>query len=74
MSLDKFMNKISKKLGQNLKRIRTQKGISQGDISRKLDMDRGYISRLENGMKNPTLSTIQKIADFLEVSVNDLIK
>ncbi len=68
------MNKISKKLGQNLKRIRTQKGISQGDISRKLDMDRGYISRLENGMKNPTLSTIQKIADFLEVSVNDLIK
>ena len=74
MSLDKFMNKISKKLGQNLKRIRTQKGISQGDISRKLNMDRGYISRLENGMKNPTLSTIQKIADFLEVSVNDLIK
>jgi len=68
------MNKISKKLGQNLKRIRTQKGISQGDISRKLNMDRGYISRLENGMKNPTLSTIQKIADFLEVSVNDLIK
>ena len=68
------MNKISKKLGQNLKRIRTKKGISQGDISRKLDMDRGYISRLENGMKNPTLSTIQKIADFLEVSVNDLIK
>ena len=73
MSLDKFMNKISKKLGQNLKRIRTQKGISQGDISRKLNMDRGYISRLENMMKNPTLSTIQKIADFLEVSVNDLI-
>jgi XRE family transcriptional regulator, regulator of sulfur utilization len=68
------MNKISKKLGQNLKKIRTQKGISQGDISRKLDMDRGYISRLENGMKNPTLSTIQKIADFLEVSVNDLMK
>ncbi|MDD3284074.1 MAG: helix-turn-helix transcriptional regulator [Patescibacteria group bacterium] len=68
------MNKISKKLGQNLKKIRTQKGISQGDISRKLDMDRGYISRLENGMKNPTLSTIQKIADFLDVSVNDLMK
>jgi transcriptional regulator with XRE-family HTH domain len=68
------MNKISKKLGQNLKRIRTQKGISQGDISRKLDMDRGYISRLENGMKNPTLSTIQKIADFLGVGIDDLIK
>jgi transcriptional regulator with XRE-family HTH domain len=68
------MNKISKKLGQNLKKIRTQKGISQGDISRKLDMDRGYISRLENGMKNPTLSTIQKIADFLGVGIDDLIK
>lgn len=68
------MNTISSKLGQNLKNIRTKKGISQGDISRKLSMDRGYISSVENGKRNPTLSTLEKIAQALGVGVDDLIK
>lgn len=65
---------ISAKLGNNLKRIRTQKGISQGDISRKLNMDRAYISGIENGKRNPTLSNIEKIAKALDVSVDELLK
>lgn len=73
-TLDKAMNSISTKLGQNLKKIRTKKGISQGDISRKLNMDRGYISNVENGKKNPTLNTLEKIADALGVGIDDLIK
>lgn len=68
------MQSISTKLGQNLKKIRIKKGISQGDISRKLNMDRGYISGIENGKKNPTLSTLEKIASALNVSVEELIK
>ena len=68
------MNKISKKLGQNLKRIRTEKGLSQGDICRKLKMDRGYISRVESGFKNPTISNIDKIAVALGVTPDKLLK
>jgi len=68
------MKSISSKLGQNLKKIRNKKGISQGDISRKLNMDRGYISSVENGKRNPTLSTLEKIAQALGVGVDDLIK
>ena len=68
------MKSISSKLGQNLKNIRTKKGISQGDISRKLNMDRGYISSVENGKKNPTLLTLGKIAGALNVGIEDLIK
>ena len=68
------MKSISSKLGQNLKNIRTKKDISQGDISRKLNMDRGYISSIENGKKNPTLSTLEKIARALDVGIDDLIK
>ena len=68
------MHSISTKLGQNLKKIRNSKGISQGDISRKLNMDRGYISSIENGKKNPTLTTLEKIAGALGVGVDDLIK
>ena len=37
-------------------------------------MDRGYISGLENGKRNPTLKNIEKIADVLGVSVADLVR
>ena len=59
---------------QNIKRIREQRGMSQGDISRALGMDRGYISRIENGLKNPTIANIEKIAKALEVSDDELLK
>lgn len=68
------MNKISTKLGQNLKKIRTQKEMSQGDIARNLCVDRGYISNIENGKKNPTLTTIDKLAKALGVSADELLK
>ena len=68
------MNQISAKLGDNMKRIRTRKKMSQGDIARALDVDRGYISNIENGKKNPTLATIKKLADALGISADELLK
>ena len=64
----------SKKLGQNMKRIRLTKQMSQGDICRKLGVDRAYISNVESGNKNPTLSTITKLAKALGVSVGKMLK
>ena len=68
------MDKISKQLGQNMKRIRAKKKMSQGDIARALEVDRGYISNIENGKKNPTIATIQKLANALGVSADELLK
>jgi len=69
-----IMTNESSKLGKNLKRIRTAKGITQGDIVRKLGLGRGFISNIENGKANPTLSTITKIAKAIVVSVGELMK
>lgn len=68
------MANISSKLGQNMKRIRTKKNMSQGDIARALGVDRGYISNIESGKKNLTLATIQKLANALGVSPDELLK
>lgn len=68
------MDEIFKKLGQNLKKIREQKEMTQGDICRALNLDRGYISSIESGKRNPTLSTLKKLADALKVSVDELLK
>ncbi len=69
-----YMQSESKKLGDNLKRLRTEKGISQGDIARELDVSRSFISNIENGKTNPTLSTITKIAKAVGVSTGELMK
>jgi len=68
------VNSESEKLGKNLKRIRIEKGISQGDIARELDVSRSFVSNIENGKTNPTLSTITKIAKAIGVLTGDLMK
>ncbi|MBI2100121.1 MAG: helix-turn-helix transcriptional regulator [Candidatus Vogelbacteria bacterium] len=64
----------AQKLGKNLKRIRTEKGISQGDIARSFGLDKAFISNIENGKTNPTLATITKLAKAVGVSVEELLK
>lgn len=68
------MNKLSKKLGYNFKRIREEKGLTQGDVFRKSKIDRAYICRVENGQVNPTLENLDKLARALEVEAWELIK
>jgi len=62
-----------KKLGENLKKLRLKKKLSQGDLAKKLEVDRAYISNIENGRMNPTLSTLEKIAGALGVSIKELV-
>lgn len=68
------MQNESVKLGLNLKRIRTKKSISQGDIARTLEVSRGFISTIENGKTNPTLATIAKLAKAVGVNIEELMR
>ncbi len=64
----------AKKLGQNLKKWRMKKKMSQGDISRALGVDRSYISNIENGRMNPTLSTLDKLAKVVGCLIKNLVE
>ncbi|OHA41291.1 MAG: DNA-binding protein, partial [Candidatus Taylorbacteria bacterium RIFCSPLOWO2_12_FULL_43_20] len=57
-----------KKLGGNLRKLRLKKNMSQGDLATVLGVDRAYISNIENGRMNPTLSTLEKVAKALRIS------
>lgn len=48
--------------------------MSQGDIFRATKIERAYISNLESGKQNPSLETIEKIAEALEVNVGELLR
>jgi len=62
-----------KKLGKNLKMLRLKRKLSQGELSKSFNVDRAYISNIENGRMNPTLSTLEKIAQALKVSIKELV-
>jgi len=63
------------KIGKNIKRIRQEKRISQDRLSKRADLALNTIVNIESGESpNPTIETLQKIANALEVSIEELIK
>ncbi|QQR76651.1 helix-turn-helix transcriptional regulator [Candidatus Nomurabacteria bacterium] len=68
------MKDDAKKLGENLKKIRSKKNITQTELAQTLNVDKSFISNIENGKNNPTLSTITNLAKALKVQVEELFK
>ena len=63
------MSNLQVRIGKNIRRDRTHKELSQAELAALLKVDKAYISRIENGQKNLTISSLEKIADALDVSV-----
>ena len=64
--------KTIKDFGENLKRIRMSKGISLRDLADIAELNFGNIGDIELGKVNPSLTTIARLADALEIGVCDL--
>lgn len=60
-------------VGRNLSRIRREKGLTQEQLSERSGLSQQYISGLERGGRNPTITTLFEIASALEVSHVDLV-
>ena len=57
----------------NLKKYRTEKGLSQDELAKKAGMHAVQFSRYERGQSVPSIEVVQKIADVLEVSIDLLV-
>ena len=60
-------------LGSNVRRLREAKGWSQEDLGEKSELHRTYVSGIERGVRNPTLTIIFKLAGALGVEASKLI-
>jgi len=60
--------------GGILRKLRKEKGIAQEELAFESDLDRSYISKLETGIYQPSLSTLIAIADVFEVPADKLVK
>ncbi len=61
-------------VGQNVKRLREAKGLSQEDFSFEAKLHRTYISGVERGVRNPTVEVLERIAKALGVSPSALLE
>ncbi|MBQ8460085.1 helix-turn-helix transcriptional regulator [bacterium] len=60
-----------KQLGQKIKEIRKRKKVTQEKLAEVIDVDFGYISKLEVGQNYPSIQTLDKIADALGVNISE---
>jgi transcriptional regulator with XRE-family HTH domain len=66
-------HKILIAFGNNLKRHRKAKGYSLRQFAALADIDHAMVDRYERGVTNPSLTTIAKLAEALEIDSCDLI-
>jgi len=65
---------LQQAIGKRIKTLREDKQIPQQDLAAKCNIEKSNLSRLEAGGTNPTIYTLYKIAENLDVSVSELTK
>ena len=65
---------IRARLGSNIRRLRTERGLSQEAFADLANIHRTYVSDIERGARNPTITIVQRLGDALGVEAADLIR
>jgi len=62
---------ITDDVGNRIKYLRKQMGLSQEKFALKAEIDRTYLAGIESGKRNATIQSIEKIVNALEISMKD---
>jgi transcriptional regulator with XRE-family HTH domain len=66
--------KMHKHIGQRIREIRLQQGLSQPQLAKRAGMSRSYLTQLEQGSSEPTVSKAIAIAKALKTTLSYLIE
>ncbi|MCC9311646.1 XRE family transcriptional regulator [Kitasatospora sp. RB6PN24] len=61
-------------LAANLKRVRTERGLSLSELSRRSKIGKATLSQVESGTGNPTIETVFGLSRVLQVPISDLLE
>lgn len=61
------------KITFNLEKIRQNKNLTQKDVARMSGLSQSHVSELESGLKSPTLATIEKLINGLDIKLKDIL-
>lgn len=62
---------ITEQVGNRIRALRKQRGLSQEKLALKAGIDRTYLAGIENGKRNATLLSLEKVAIALDISMRD---
>ena len=65
---------VKKRLGTNLRRLREAKGLSQEAFAFEAGIHRTYVSDIERGVRNPTITVVENLAIALGVAASELLR
>lgn len=65
---------FAERFGKHLRKVRSQRGISQENLSIDAGYYRTYINKIELGRYSPSLHTVWRIANTLKMSVSDFLR
>jgi len=68
------MKNINTKVGENLKRIRKARNLTMDTLSNESGVSKSMISEIERGIRNPSVTTLWKIANVLKTPLNYFLK
>ena len=74
MSINIRNKAILEDFGVRLKKPRTEKGMTQEELSYAAEVELSQVHRIETGKINPTLSTLSALAQALSISLAELFK
>lgn len=60
-------------IGEQIKRVRMAKGLSQKEVIMAAGLDKAQYSRMENGKTDPAFSTLDRIAKAIGISLSELL-
>lgn len=62
-----------RRLAANVRRLRSDLGLTQEQLADQVEIDRTYMSGIERALRNPSLDVIDKLASALNVSIGALV-
>lgn len=64
---------ITTRLGKNIRRLREEQGWSQEDYADRAGIHRTYVSDIERGRRNPTITVVEKLAQPFGIAAGRLL-
>ena len=65
---------VNKELGMRIRYLREQLKMTLEDLSFESNVNKNYLSDLERGNRNPTVKILTRIAEALQVTLEELFK
>lgn len=72
--IQELKKSIPEKVGQRIKAIRANKGISQTELGMRVGKDRQYIYKIEKGKVTPNIATVVILLTALDISASEFFK